>query len=120
MSFIVEGLLCLYVYVDSNIIDQLLKISTSAHLFLVFFREFKSTFLPSQLYHDLQSTFKNAYFCAAKFQQFVPDVPLFLMLLGTNLLERIFGNIRLKYGLNSLDTLELIYSCRAMNCPGNI
>ena len=35
------------------------------------------------------------------------------MLLGTDVLERIFGNMRLKYGHNGFDHLEMLYCTRA-------
>ena len=70
--------------------------------------------LPNQLYHDLQSTFQNIYFSAAKLQVYHPLLLFFIVLLGNDAEERFFGNVRLKYGLNGLDTLELLYCTRAM------
>ena len=76
-------------------------------------RVFESV-LPNQLYHDLQSTFQNIYFGAAKFQVYHPLLPFFIVLLGNDAEERFFGNVRLKYGLNGLDTPNLLYCTQAM------
>ena len=69
--------------------------------------------IPTQLYHDLQTTFENTFYCAAKYQKYHPDLPLFLFLLGTDVLERIFGNMRQKSKCG-FDALEMIYMCRSM------
>ena len=42
------------------------------------------------------------------------------MLLGTDVLERMFGNMRLKYGHTGFDSLELLYCIRATNKTNEI
>ena len=113
LGLVMEGVLALYCYVTSSVEEQLVCVSTAAHSFLVLRRVF-GTVLPNQLYHDLQSTFQNVYFSAAKFQVYHPLLPFFIVLLGNDALERLFGNIHLKYGFNGLDVLELLYCTRAM------
>ena len=75
--------------------------------------------IPTQLYHDLQTTFENTFYCAAKYQEYHPDLPLFLFLLGTDVLERIFGNMRQKSKCG-FDALEMIYMCRSMTVLSEI
>ena len=69
------GLLSLYSYVHLDITSQLENISTVLHVLLVLERVFPS-FIPNQLYHDMQSTFEDAFFCAAKWKVKCPDLPL--------------------------------------------
>ena len=113
LGLIMEGILALYSYVTSTIEEQLIYVSKAAHCLLVLKLAY-GTILPSQLYHDLISTFENVFFCAAKYKVYHPNKPLLLVLLGTDVLERVFGNMRMKYGLNGFDSLELLYCCRAM------
>ena len=77
-------------------------------------REYNGKLFPNQLYHNLQSTFINFFFCASKYKIYHPDEPLYSMLLGSDILERLFGNYRLKKGVNSLDALELISTTQAI------
>ena len=70
--------------------------------------------MPAQLYHNLQTSFIDALFCCAKSKVFSPDEPLYLVLDGTDLEERFFGNVRMKFKGGNYNTLELINSTCAM------
>ena len=113
LSIIIDGILCLYSYVTLSIEEQLQYVSKAAFTLLLLYRKLKGNLIPSQLYHDLQSTFENVYFCSSKFQVHHPDSPIFLFLLGTDALERLFGNMRQK-SKSSFDCLDMINICRAM------
>ena len=113
LSIIIEGILCLYSYVTLSIEEQLQYVSKAAFTLLLLYRKLKGNLIPSQLYHDLQSTFENVYFCSSKFQVHHPDSPIFLFLLGTDALEQLFGNMRQK-SKSSFDCLDMINICRAM------
>ena len=112
-SDVIDGILCLYAYVDNSIAEQLEKVSIAAFKLLCLYRRLNGKIIPSQLYHDLQCTFENAFFCAAKYKVHHPDMPLWLMLLGTDILERLFGNMRQK-NKSGFDCLDMIYMSRAM------
>ena len=114
MHLIINGMLCLYAFVKDSIEDQLKKVAAAAHMLFALHREYNGKLFPNQLYHDLQSTFINFFFCAAKYKIHHLDEPLYSILLGTDILERLFGNYRLKMDVNSLDALELIYTTRAI------
>ena len=75
----------------------------------------KANFMPSQLYHDLQATFIDALFCCAKAKVFFPSKPLYLVLNGTDPLERFFGNARLSNRGNNTDALGLINIARSLS-----
>ena len=107
-------MLCFYAFVTDSIEDQLKKVLAAAHMLFALHREYNGKLFPNQLYHDLQSTFINFFFCAAKYKIHHPDEPLYSILLGTDILERLFENYRLKKGVNNLDALELIYTTQAV------
>ena len=110
---VIDGLLCIYSYVESSIEDQLNNVSYAAFTLLCLFRKLDGKMIPTQLYHDLQATFENIFYCASKYRKYHPDLPLFLFLLGTDVLERIFGNMRQK-SKSGFSTLDMIYMARAM------
>lgn len=117
MSSIIKGVLCTFRDTSMCIKDQRQKLSLSAHILMIMQREL-SSFIPNQLYHDLQSTFEDAFFCAAKWKIYHPDKPLFLMLCSNDVLERFFGILRQKYRNNMIDNMEIILSTRAIELCG--
>ena len=48
------------------------------------------------------------FFCAANFQKLHPEMPFDDFLLGTDVLERFIGNLRLLRSNNDRDSLEMI------------
>ena len=56
----IEGVLCTFVETNTTIKSQLEKISTAAHVLMILQRQLK-TFIPNQLYHDLQATFEDYF-----------------------------------------------------------
>ncbi len=59
-----------------------------------------SSYIPATLYHDIQIIVKNAYFCIAKAKCDNPKGKFFLVLLGTDQLEWLFGFIHAENGYN--------------------
>ena len=60
---------------------------------------------------DISSiTIEDSFYCATKWKISHADQPLYLMLCGNDVLERTFGNFRLKN--SSMDNLELIFCAR--------
>lgn len=64
---IIDGLLCIYSFVEFSIEEQLKHVSHAAFTLLSLYRKLKGKIIPTVLYHDLQSTFENIYFCASKY-----------------------------------------------------
>ncbi|KAI0027217.1 hypothetical protein K488DRAFT_81199 [Vararia minispora EC-137] len=83
----------------------LLRLSAAAHMLLaLYFHEgAKSRFLPNPLFIDIMLMIKNAYFCVAKAKADNPRSAWFLIWMGTNSLESIFGVVRTMVG-NDLNT----------------
>jgi hypothetical protein len=58
----------------------------------------KSLFLPNALFIDIEIMIKNVFFCVAKRKTDHPLQPFFIVLLGTNYLETLFGILRTMVG----------------------
>ena len=104
-----------YVCVELSLSEQLTLLSTAAHMLLAMAHEDNAgtKLMPSQLYIDLMIMVKNAYFCVAKAKVDNPIGKFFLILLGTDRLEDIFGILRTMVGNDStLDVLQLILRLR--------
>ena len=86
---VIEGLLSLYARPSLNIGEQLENISLTTHILFILYRELGS-FLTNQLYHDLMETFRDGYFCAAKYKIYHPNEPLYLVLCGNDGLENLW------------------------------
>jgi hypothetical protein len=74
--------------------QQLVHLSAAAHLILSFYTKEKGGSMPSQLFFDLMTMIKNVYFCVAKMQIDDPDGSFWIILLGSDPLEVLFGKVR--------------------------
>ena len=77
--------------------DALVSYAAAAFLLLVIFVEMGSSFIPPQLYHDLQSSIKNLYVVVGRQLEDPKNkgtASLLFFLLGTDELERLFGTLR--------------------------
>ncbi|KAF4615995.1 hypothetical protein D9613_011212 [Agrocybe pediades] len=101
-------LLKTYMDVSLSLNEQLVQLSTAAHLILAIYHTDKGNFIPVQTYFDVMSMIKNAYFCVAKAQTDDPDGEFWLILLGTDGLEKVFGQVRTIVGNDTnADQLQL-------------
>ena len=108
------GLLSFYVFTDKSISEQIKSFSTAAYLLYYLYGQHKTSLMPSQLYHDIQMSFIDAVFCCAKAKEYCPNEPFYLLLDGTDLAERLFGNIRLHFKGSNYNNLEMINCARSM------
>jgi hypothetical protein len=105
--------------------EQLICLVKFAHLACTLFLKHGSDFLPNQLYSDLQCIVKNAIFQIAHSKVLNPLLKVFLCLLGDNVLEILFGRLRmigrhspnmaideLRRRFGSALRLDEIYCCR--------
>ena len=120
LSLVVQGILAQYCYVDNTISELLKIVSAAAHALFVLYKVTAGQILTHQLYHDLQSTFQDIMFVAAKWKVYYPDDPCYIVLLGTDVLERFLGNTRLKFKHSSYDALEFIKSLRSIALQNDI
>ncbi|KAJ8517282.1 hypothetical protein ONZ45_g5524 [Pleurotus djamor] len=100
-----------YTCIDLSLKDQLVHLSAAAHILLALLREDNagSLLMPIQLYTDIMIMIKNAYFCVAKTQVDNPKGKFWLVLLGTDRLEVLFGILRTMVGNDAnLDVLQLV------------
>jgi hypothetical protein len=99
-----------YICIDLSLSEQLVHLSAAAHLLLALFSEDQVTtnLMPTQLYVDIMIMIKNAYFCVAKSKVDNPDGKFWIILLGTDRLEVLFGILRTMVGNDAnLDVLQL-------------
>jgi hypothetical protein len=99
-----------YICVNLSLSEQLEHLSAAAHLLLGLFAEDEVTtkLMPMQLYVDTMIMIKNVYFCVAKTKVDDPDGSFWIILLGTDRLEVLFGILRTMVGNNAnLDLHQL-------------
>ncbi|KAJ7878173.1 hypothetical protein B0H14DRAFT_2310844, partial [Mycena olivaceomarginata] len=75
--------------------QQLVYLVKFAHLACAFFIQHEGSFLPGQLYGDLQCLVKNLIFKIAHTKILNPMLKVFLCLLGDDVLEVLFGRTRM-------------------------
>ncbi len=110
MGDLFQHLLMPYICVDLTLSEQLKHLSSAAHMVLALFVEecAKTKLMPSQLYLDVQIMIKNVFFCVAKAQVDDPEGHFWLVLLGTDRLEELFGIVRTMVGNDAnVDVLQL-------------
>jgi hypothetical protein len=97
-----------YICVDLSLHEQLEYLSSAAFLALLLYRKSKQKFFPTLLYTDIMIMIKNAFFCFAKVKVDTPLGKFFLILLGTDRLETLFGILRTMMGNDAnADILQL-------------
>ena len=98
-----------YLCVDLSLSEQIEHLSTAAHLALILYRLAGKDFIPTNLYIDLMIMIKNILFCLAKAKIDDPDGEFWIILLGTDRLEELFGILRTMVGNDTnLDILQLV------------
>lgn len=100
-----------YICVDLSLSEQLAHLSAAAHMLLAMLREDNAgaKLMPTQLYTDIMIMIKNAYFCVAKCKVDDPTGKFWIILLGTDRLEELFGILRTMVGNDAnVDVLQLV------------
>jgi hypothetical protein len=98
-----------YLCVDLSLSEQIEHLSATAHLALILYRLAGKEFIPTNLYIDLMIMVKNAIFSIAKAIIDDPDGEFWLILLGTDRLEELFGILRTMIVNDAnLDMLQLV------------
>ncbi|KAH9990725.1 hypothetical protein BJV77DRAFT_1060936 [Russula vinacea] len=112
-----------YICVKLSLSKQLEHLSTAVHLVLALFvhSDAKSLFIPSTLFVDIGIMVKNVFFCVAKVKIDHPMQPFFIVLLGTDRLESLFGILHTMVGNDAnLDILQLALRVTATTEVSNI
>ncbi|KAJ7106157.1 hypothetical protein C8R44DRAFT_834354 [Mycena epipterygia] len=105
-----------YICITLSLREQLVHLSTAAHLLLILFTTdgAKTDFMANQTFVNIMIMIKNVFFCVAKAKIDISDSEFFLILLGTDREEKLFGLIRTATGTdNNVDVYQL--STRASN-----
>ena len=98
-----------YLCVDLSLSEQIEHLSAAAHLAIILYRLEGKDFIPTNLYIDLMIMIKNILFCVAKGKIDNPDGEFWIILLGTDRLEELFGILRTMVGNDAnLDILQLV------------
>ncbi|KAF8176089.1 hypothetical protein BJ912DRAFT_1033585 [Pholiota molesta] len=98
-----------YLGVDLSLSEQIEHLSAAAHLAIALYKLAGKDFIPTNLYIDLMIMIKNVLFCVAKAKVDDPDGELWIILLGTDRLEELFGILRTMVGNDAnLDVLQLV------------
>ena len=112
-----------YICVDISLSEQLEHLSTAVHLILALYvhDDAKSAFIPTALFVDIGIMVKNVFFCVAKAKIDHPMQAFFIVLLGTDRLESLFGILRTMVGNDAnLDILQLALRVTATTEVSNI
>ncbi|KAG8695139.1 hypothetical protein FRC08_008010 [Ceratobasidium sp. 394] len=78
--------------------QQVTSLAKCAFILFALFRTDGRRFISSQLYYDVQASIKNAMFCIAKTQLLDPSLPFYMLQLGDDRLEGLFGVYRSQSG----------------------
>ena len=92
---------------EVDLTEALIAAAAASHILFVIFSKQGSRFIPSQLYHDLQSTIKALFMDVAKLLHEHGLADLNFFLLGTNELEKLFGILRSLFTGRGFDVKEL-------------
>lgn len=88
--------------------EQLVHLSAAAHLILAMYHNNKGEFILVQTLFDVMLMIKNIYFCVAKTQVDNPTGSFWIILIGTDGLEKVFGKVCTMVGNDSnADLLQL-------------
>ena len=58
--------------------------------------------------------YRNSCTMIYKWKEYHPTLRFFLMLCSNNVIERLFGNLRLKYRHSAINNLEIIFAARSL------
>ena len=98
-----------YLCVDLSLSEQIEHLSAGAHLALGLYKSAGKSFLPTNLLIDVMIVIKNVIFCVAKAKVDDPQGEFWVILLGTDRLEELFGILRTMVGNDAnLDILQLV------------
>ncbi|KIM71403.1 hypothetical protein PILCRDRAFT_82813, partial [Piloderma croceum F 1598] len=90
-----------YTNINLDLHDQLQHLSSAAHLIMAIYSSDKGSRMPSQKYFDWMTTIKNVYFCVVKTQIDDKEGKFWIILIGTDPLERVFSMVWIMHGANA-------------------
>ncbi|CUA75805.1 hypothetical protein RSOLAG22IIIB_06086 [Rhizoctonia solani] len=109
-----------YTVPSMSLLQQVIYLAKCAFILFALFRLDGTRFITGQLYYDIQTTIKTAMFSIAKMQVLAPREPFYLIQLGTDRLENLFGIYRTASHDRNLDILQLAERSSAAQEVDNI
>ncbi|KAI4525518.1 hypothetical protein K525DRAFT_191432, partial [Schizophyllum commune Loenen D] len=101
--------------VELDLSDAVIHLICLAHLTCALYCKNDTSFMPNQLYSDIQCMVKNVIFTIAKAQEMDPEGEVLMPLFGTDELEKFFGLLRMLGGHHpNLDLAEIAARCRSV------
>ncbi|KAL0065967.1 hypothetical protein AAF712_007095 [Marasmius tenuissimus] len=95
---VLHSLIQPFINPDLSLTEQVQHLLTTSLLLFAIFDDHGTAFMSNQLYGDLQAMVKNAMFLVARTQVLDPSQEVFFTLLGDDVLETLFGIIRMLGG----------------------
>ncbi|KAL1697942.1 hypothetical protein EV121DRAFT_218888, partial [Schizophyllum commune] len=118
LSLFGELLHCLleaFTNVELDLSEAVTHLVCFAHLTCALYCKNDTSFMPNQLYSDIQCMVKNVVFTVAKAQELDPESEVHMPLFGTDELEKFFGLLRMLGGHHpNLDLAEIAARCRSV------
>ena len=90
---IFDGIISIFGQVNVSLDQQLKNLSMLAHILLNLYRRNGTSFMPGQLYYDLQRMIQGCYYASTSLQV-RGGGSMYLYQLGTDQLERLFSSVR--------------------------
>ncbi|TEB21082.1 hypothetical protein FA13DRAFT_1757657 [Coprinellus micaceus] len=110
-----------YISIDLSLGDQLEYLSAATHSAMYLYMTDGKECLSTALYTDIVIMVKNVYFCVAKTKADDPDGLFWLILLRTDRLKELFGNLRTMVGNDAnLDLLQVSWRLSSTTEIANI
>ncbi|KAJ3775493.1 hypothetical protein FB446DRAFT_609311, partial [Lentinula raphanica] len=110
INFVMETLdyfLQPFIDINMNLEDQCHSLAIYAHLTAAMYLKGRLSFLTSALYADSHAIVKNIIFTVAKLTLDNPDTSYYIILDGTDRIERVFLNVRTQDHNRNFDTQQL-------------
>ncbi|CUA70771.1 Ubiquitin carboxyl-terminal hydrolase 34 [Rhizoctonia solani] len=104
---LIHAFIAPYTTPSMSLSQQVVCLTKCAFLLFALFRLDGTSFITAQLYYDIQTTIKTAIFSIAKAQILDHQQPFYLIQLGTDRLENLFGIYRTASHDRNLDILQL-------------
>lgn len=95
-----------FISLEMSLSEQVRSLATYAHLLIVLWLKHTTSFITGALYADSQSIIKNIIITIARLQEISPEAAYYIILEGTDRLERLFGDCRTQDHSRNFDILQ--------------
>jgi len=112
-----DALLQPFINTELSLSEQIESLIKASHLLCALYLQNGTSFLPNQLYADVQAMIKNAILMVPKTRVVNGQLKVFICLLGDDVLEALFGRLRMIGGHSPNSSVGELHNCfcSAMN-----